>query len=106
MALHWHGDTFSIPPECIHIAKSEGCKNQAFVNSAGNVIGLQFHLEATIISAKRLIANCYPEGGRSYFIQAKEEILARENYFMESNCIMNKILNYCQKLFLERAKHD
>ena len=42
--LHWHGDTFSLPPGAQHIVRSAGCDNQAFVFGE-RVVGLQFHLE-------------------------------------------------------------
>ncbi|MFN2165238.1 MAG: type 1 glutamine amidotransferase, partial [Anaerolineae bacterium] len=29
-ALHWHGDTFSIPPGAVRLAGSRACENQAF----------------------------------------------------------------------------
>jgi GMP synthase-like glutamine amidotransferase len=45
MALHWHGDQFSIPHGAIHVARSDGCDEQAFVYE-DRVVGLQFHLEA------------------------------------------------------------
>ena len=46
-ALHWHGDTFAIPPGAVHVASSEACANQAFTHDGGRVVGLQFHLEET-----------------------------------------------------------
>lgn len=43
--FHWHSDTFSIPPEGIHLASSERTDHQAFrVGRA--VYGIQFHFEA------------------------------------------------------------
>ncbi len=56
-ALHWHGDTFAIPPGAVHAASSEACANQAFAYDAGRVVGLQFHLEETQESLGLLIAN-------------------------------------------------
>ena len=48
MALHWHGDTFELPPGAVHTAESQACKNQAF--ELGKAIGLQFHLESSLDS--------------------------------------------------------
>jgi GMP synthase (glutamine-hydrolysing) len=42
--LHWHGDTFDLPPGSTHLASTPLCRNQAFSLGA-NVLGLQFHAE-------------------------------------------------------------
>ncbi len=44
MIFQWHGDTFEIPRDAIHLATSPDCRNQAF-RYRDNVYGLQFHLE-------------------------------------------------------------
>jgi GMP synthase (glutamine-hydrolysing) len=44
MIFQWHGDTFMIPEEAVHLATSPDCQNQAF-RYGNNVYGLQFHLE-------------------------------------------------------------
>lgn len=42
--FQWHGDTFELPSDAIHLASSKDCNNQAF--RLGEIIyGLQFHLE-------------------------------------------------------------
>ncbi|QCI66247.1 glutamine amidotransferase [Phreatobacter stygius] len=43
--LHWHGDTFDLPPECELIASTGICRNQGFMKGP-NILGLQFHPEA------------------------------------------------------------
>ena len=43
-ALHWHGDTFDLPPDATHLASSSAYKHQAFRIGA-NAWGFQFHLE-------------------------------------------------------------
>jgi GMP synthase-like glutamine amidotransferase len=45
MVLHWHQDTFDIPPGGTHFLRSEACDNQAFVID-NRIFGFQFHLEA------------------------------------------------------------
>ena len=58
--LHWHGDTFSIPPGALHAFKSLNCSNQAFAYEE-RVVGLQFHLETTEESLEALLTNCAEE---------------------------------------------
>ncbi|MBB1596884.1 glutamine amidotransferase [Achromobacter sp. UMC46] len=43
--LHWHGDQFDIPEGALRLAGTPVGANQAF-SLGGNVLGLQFHLEA------------------------------------------------------------
>ncbi|NIT14489.1 MAG: amidotransferase [Candidatus Dadabacteria bacterium] len=42
--FQWHGDTFELPRDSVHLATSELCKNQAF-KYGDNAYGFQFHLE-------------------------------------------------------------
>lgn len=42
--LHWHGDTFELPPESVHLASSARYRAQAF-RCGARAWGLQFHLE-------------------------------------------------------------
>jgi GMP synthase (glutamine-hydrolysing) len=43
--LHWHGDTFDLPPGALHLARTEAVANQAFTID-DFALGLQFHIEA------------------------------------------------------------
>jgi GMP synthase (glutamine-hydrolysing) len=45
-ALHWHGETFDLPPGAQLLASSGVCFNQAF-RAGERAWGLQFHIEAT-----------------------------------------------------------
>ena len=44
--FQWHGDTFDLPPDCVHLASSPLYPNQAFRYS-DRVYALQFHVEVT-----------------------------------------------------------
>ncbi len=48
--LHWHRDTFELPPGSVHLASSELYPHQAF--RLGSALGLQFHVEATMAMAR------------------------------------------------------
>jgi len=50
------GETFDLPSWAIHIARSLGCENQAFLIGA-SVIGMQFHLETTPESTRKIVTN-------------------------------------------------
>jgi GMP synthase (glutamine-hydrolysing) len=50
--LHWHGDTFDLPPNTIRLASTELCENQAF-SYGTHALALQFHIEAEAKSLER-----------------------------------------------------
>jgi GMP synthase-like glutamine amidotransferase len=65
--LHWHGDTFDLPPGAVLLARTARYPNQAFrVREAA--WGLQFHLEVTAAAVQGLLeafpadAACAPGG--------------------------------------------
>jgi GMP synthase-like glutamine amidotransferase len=93
-AFHWHGETFDLPPEGIHLARSDGCENQAF-QLGQSVIGLQFHLETTPESVHELISQCRTELIESTYVQSEETILAAppERYHV-INDLMDNVLSF------------
>ncbi|MGO9909344.1 MAG: type 1 glutamine amidotransferase [Solirubrobacteraceae bacterium] len=42
-ALQWHGDTFTLPPGAVQLARSDAYEQQAFV--VDGAYGIQFHIE-------------------------------------------------------------
>ena len=44
-SFHWHGETFTIPPNAVRIMGNRNCENQGFV--AGKNLGMQCHVEMT-----------------------------------------------------------
>lgn len=50
--LHWHGDTFDLPPGAENLASTDVCDHQAFV-VGHTVLAFQFHPEAQIEGFER-----------------------------------------------------
>lgn len=91
--FHWHGDTFDLPADAVHLYSSIGCHNQAF-QYKDRVLALQFHLETTPESAVSLINNCRHELVRGPWIQTELEIIDSNEKFAGINLTMDRILDY------------
>lgn len=89
--FHWHGDSFQIPDGAERLASSEACVNQSFVFD-DRVLGLQFHCETTINSAKDLIEACTDELDGSPWVQNQDDILREPERFIAINQLMDNLL--------------
>lgn len=90
--FHWHGDTFEIPEGAMHVAHSAGCANQAFMYDE-RVVGLQFHMETTPVSAQQIITHCANEIVEGSFIQTPQVMLGDLHRFDVINQIMWGLLD-------------
>ena len=92
-AFQWHGDTYSLPPGAVQLARNGAAEQQAFLlkgPSGNTVIGLQFHLEWTETMAREALAEPGVAPPPSPSVQTPEEILsdlslfdsARSRFFM------------------------
>jgi GMP synthase-like glutamine amidotransferase len=92
-AFHWHGETFELPRNCRPFLSTTACSAQGFVCGPGNnVLGLQFHLETTLASARRLAENCPRDLTPGPYIQRPGQFLAEPELFSRSNKIMERVL--------------
>lgn len=92
--LHWHGETFDLPRNAVHLARSAVCENQAF-QYGDNVIGLQFHLEATPETMAAMVTHCRDELIPGPYVQSAEDITAPENQnFAAINAVMDAVLDH------------
>jgi len=92
LAFQWHGDTYSLPPGAVQLARNEAAEQQAFLLKApegGKALGLQFHLEWTEQMAREALKEPGVAPPASPYVQSPEEILsdltlfdsARERFF-------------------------
>jgi GMP synthase-like glutamine amidotransferase len=54
VVLHWHGDTFDLPPGATLLASTLACPNQMF-RFGQRAFGLQFHIEVTAQEVPRWV---------------------------------------------------
>jgi len=94
--FHWHGETYKIPANSVHLAYSAGCENQAFLYNE-KVLGLQFHLEVTEQSIGAMIENGRNELVTGKFVQSESEILTQTAFIESNNRIMFQLLDKLAK---------
>jgi len=89
--LHWHGDTFTIPPGAVRTASSVATPNQAFEYANGRVVALQFHPEATLGSWSELAQECADElaAPGTWVSSAGEMFLSTERFERNNELLFN-----------------
>lgn len=100
--LHWHGDTFTLPPGSQQVYMSAACANQAFLHDK-RFLGLQFHLEIAEDELSQLVQNCRHELVAGEWIQNETELL--DGLINSKKCyeVLCQILNYLSTLKKERG---
>lgn len=92
--MHWHGETFDLPPGAINLASSVVCKNQAF-QLGSQTIGLQFHLEMTRESVETIVRHCADELVEQRYVQTEQAIReAADNLYTDAQQLMVHLLEY------------
>lgn len=89
-AFHWHEDTFSLPPGAQLVMGSEACPNQGYVWGAGQVVGLQFHLEVRHEDVETWMRGESLAPGR--YVQSAAEMLRDPARFDSNRALVARLL--------------
>lgn len=90
--FHWHGETFDLPKNAVHLFRSEACENQSFVYNT-NVLAFQFHIEVTQDGVLKMTENCRQELVEGKFIQPLKHILENQQHIQTNNAILLNIFD-------------
>lgn len=90
--FHWHGETFSIPAGATLLSQSAACGHQAFAVD-DRVLGLQFHLETTVESAKAMVEHCASDLTPGTYVQTAAEITGDAAPYARINDAMARLLD-------------
>jgi GMP synthase-like glutamine amidotransferase len=71
--FHWHGDTFDLPKEAMHLFYSDACAHQGFLYK-NHVAGLQFHAEVQDDLLHDMTENDKAQLIPSAYVQPEDEI--------------------------------
>lgn len=107
VALHWHDDTFDIPPGAVRLASSEACANQAF-KVGERILGLQFHLECSRHNLQAMIRNAGNDPGAVAFVQGAADLLADPSRMRAAQGLLFKMLDAwtARRRTAREATHD
>ena len=90
--FHWHGDTFDLPNQALHLMQTGACANQAFIYQ-NKVIGLQFHLEAMPRNLRHMIDHGREELVPGNFVQTGDDILHKADQCNLTNQLLANLLD-------------
>lgn len=99
LAMHWHGESFSLPPGAIALYRSAACAVQGFV-WAERAVALQCHLESSPASIEQLLGACAQDLQRPGAVQDAASIRAGSGHCAALGASLFRLLDY---LGAERA---
>jgi hypothetical protein len=88
------GIFFDLPAGAVHLARSEGCLDQAF-QVGERTTGLRFHVETTPESADAIVSECRHELVPAKYVQSEHELRATPaGRYIGINELMTDVLTY------------
>ena len=102
--LHWHFDTFTVPPGALRVGMSAGCATQGFVWGDG-VIGLQFHPEMTEeMVAQLIVFEGHETAEEQEFVQTAAQIRSKLKSGWKGRKLLEALLENMVKLYESEAE--
>jgi GMP synthase-like glutamine amidotransferase len=95
--FHWHGDTFTLPQNAVHLFKTKACEQQGFIYN-GHVAGLQFHMEVKEDLLNGMTENERAELIKDEYVQTEDEI---KNLMKEYISQQEKFMYYLLDAFVQ-----
>ena len=90
--LHWHFDTFVVPPGAVRVGMSAGCAAQGFVWGDG-IIGLQFHPEMTEAMVEQLLVfEGHETAEEQEFVQTAAQIRSKLKSVWKGRRLLESLL--------------
>jgi GMP synthase (glutamine-hydrolysing) len=89
--LHWHGDTYDLPPGAVPLAKSDLCMQQAF-RLGQHAFGLQFHVETNAQLVRRWAEDDADFIRSALGLDGPSQILARADEGAQRVCEFGRLL--------------
>ncbi|MBO2009064.1 type 1 glutamine amidotransferase [Hymenobacter negativus] len=90
--LHWHLDTFTVPPGAMRVGMSAATATQGFVWGDG-VIGLQFHPEMTVPMVEKLMElEGHEHAEEAEFVQTAEQIRTKMKSVWKGRKLLEALL--------------
>jgi GMP synthase-like glutamine amidotransferase len=101
--LHWHSDTFTVPPGAQRVGMSAGCVTQGFVWGEG-IIGLQFHPEMTREMVEQLMqAENHEAAEEQEFVQTAAQIREKLKSVWKGRKLLEQLLANMVALYEEEV---
>lgn len=101
--LHWHVDTFTVPPGALRVGMSAGCAAQGFVWGDG-LIGLQFHPEMTVDMVEQLMEfEGHETAPQQEFVQTAAQIRARLKSVWKGRKLLEALLTNLVSVYEDEA---
>ncbi|NNM53631.1 MAG: C26 family cysteine hydrolase domain-containing family [Spirochaetales bacterium] len=95
--FHWHGDTFTLPPQAQRLASSQVTPEQGFL-WGDRVVALQFHGEIDAAALDQFLVSGSAELSPAPYIQTAEKMKELTSLARQTAPFMELLLTYLESL--------